>query len=133
MNLRKTFGTNKEKEESGVWVDGPDGTRFLIARANNPAHTRLSAKLMKPQRTLLQLGQADDKVLLKIAAEITSRTILLDWKGVKADDGTAIPYTVDAAAKLLLELPDFADWVVAQSKTMALYQDEERAEEVKNS
>jgi hypothetical protein len=94
-----------------VWVPGPEGTRFLIARNGNPAHSRLAAKLMKPQRTLIQLGQADDKVITKIAAEITSRTILLEWEGVKADDGTAIPYTVEAAVKLLIDLPDFADWV----------------------
>lgn len=131
MDLKKTFATNKEKEESGVWVDGIDGARFLIARQGNRNHTELAAKLMKPHRVLINMGKADDKAITEVAAEITARTILLDWEGVKAG-GQEIKYSHEVAKRMLLEYGDFADYITALSKSMTLYQDDEKAAEVKN-
>lgn len=132
MDLKKVFGTNKKKELEGVWVDGPDGAKFLIARAGNANFSKLAAELMKPHRKLIQMGKADDKVLTEIAAEITSRTVLLDWKGV-LDDGKVVPYSQEAAKSRLIEYTDFADMVSGFAQQISLFQDEDREAEIKNS
>jgi hypothetical protein len=132
MDLKKTFATNKNKEVQGVWMPGPDGSSFRVARLGNENFTKLSGVLMKPYRKLIQMGQADDKVISQIAAEVTSRTILLDWKGVK-DGGADVPYSTEAAKARLLEYPDFADFISALSAQQSQYQDEAEEGERKNS
>lgn len=132
MEFKKTFATNKEKEEKGVWANGPDGSRFLIARAGNPIFLKLSGQLLKPYRKLIQMGRADDKVINEISAEVTSRTVLLGWEGVK-DDGKEVPYSQEEAKRRLLEYTDFADFISGLAQTAALFQDQEQEEAVKNS
>jgi hypothetical protein len=131
MDFKKTFVTNKKKEEEGVWQAGPDGSKFLIARAGNAKFTQLAGKLMKPYRKLIQMGKADDKVISEIAAEITSRTILLDWDGFK-DGDVVVPYSIEEAKKRLLEASDFADFIAGLSQQVSEYQDEEQEAATKN-
>jgi hypothetical protein len=133
MNFKKLFATNKDKEEKGVWVKGPEGSEFLIARAGNASFSKLAGELMRPHRKLIQIGKADDKLITEIAAEITSRTVLLDWKGVKDDSGKDEPYTQETAKKRLIEYPDFADFIAGLSQQQSQYQDSETEERVKNS
>lgn len=125
MDIRKTFATNKVKEEQGVWVKGPEGAEFLIARQGNKAFARLAGDLTKPHRKLIEMGKADDALIHDIAAEVTSRTVLLDWRGVK-EDGKVLPYSPEAAKRLLIEVPDFADLIAGYSRSIALFQDEEK-------
>ena len=133
MNVKKLFATNKEKEEKGVWVKGPEGAEFLVARAGNASFAKLAGDLMKPHRKLLQMGKADDKLITEIAAEITSRTILLDWKGVKDDEGKDVPYTQATAKQYLLDYSDFADLIAGFSQQISQYQDAEAGDRAKNS
>jgi hypothetical protein len=123
MDLKKTFATNKNKEVQGVWMPGPDGSSFRVARLGNENFTKLSGELMKPYRKLIQMGQADDKLLTQIAAEVTSRTILLDWKGVK-DGGADVPYSTEAGQGAPLELPRFRGLHQRLSAQQSQYQDE---------
>ena len=126
MDFKKTFATNKSKEEQGVWVKGPEGSEYLIARQGNKAFNKLMAELAKPHRKLIEIGKADEDLITDLTAEVVSRTILLDWKGV-TDDGKPVPYSHAEAKKRLVEYADFADMIGGFSKSMALYQDEEKA------
>jgi hypothetical protein len=133
MNPRELFATNKDKEEKGVWVKGPQGSEYLIARVGNTSFSKLSAELMRPHRKLIQMGKADDALLTDIAAEITSRTVLLDWKGVKDDAGKDVPYSQAAAKEYMVKYPDFADMISGFGQQISLFQDKEQEERVKNS
>jgi hypothetical protein len=73
------------------------------------------------------------KLLTDIAAEITSRTVLLDWKGVKDDAGKDVPYSQAAAKEYMVKYPDFADMISGFGQQISLYQDKEQEERVKNS
>lgn len=123
MDIAKTFGTNKTKEEQGVWVDGPDGARFLVARQGNTAFRKLSAELAKPHRRLFQMGKVDDAIIKGITAEVIARTVLLDWKGVKAGE-KELAYTPEIGKEMLLKHEDFADFITGISTTVSLFQDE---------
>lgn len=131
MDIRKVFATNKRKEEEGVWVKGPDGAEFLIARAGNKNFTKLAGELMKPHRKLIQMGKADDALVAQLAAEVTSRTVLLNWRGVKEGDAE-VPYTQEAACKMLIEYPDFADLISGFAQQISLFQDEQKEAATKN-
>lgn len=134
LDLKKTFATDKTKEEKGVWVQGPEGSRFLVARVGNPAFNKLSAELMKPHRKLINMGKADDALINDLAAEITSRTVLLGWEGVADDDGkTELPYSQAAAKKRLIDYPDFADMISGFAAQISLFQTAAQAAEQKNS
>lgn len=132
MDFRKTFGTNKTKEEQGVWQKGPDSSEFLVARAGNKNFMKLAGDLTKPYRKLIQMGKADDKVMTEISAEVTSRTILLGWRGV-VDGGEEVPYSQAEAKRRLIEYSDFAEFIAGLAQTLAAYQDEEIEAATKNS
>jgi hypothetical protein len=133
MNPFKTFSTNKRKEEDGVWVKGPEGSEFKVARMGNRTFAKLSGELFKPHRKMIQMGKMDDKLTTELAAEVTARTVLLDWKGLKDDKGADIPYSTEVAKKMLIDLPDFADLISGFSQQITLYQDEAKEEAVGNS
>jgi hypothetical protein len=124
MDIGKTFGTNESKEEQGVWVKGPGKSEFLVARQGNKKFIKLSAEVTKPHRRLIEKGLADDSLLEDIAAEVTSRTVLLDWKGVE-EDGKPLQYSNAAAKAYLLKYKDFADFIAGVSRSVQVYKDEE--------
>lgn len=124
MDVKKVFGTNKKKEEEGVWVKAGDGAEFKIARANNPTATKLSNELMRPYRHLQRVNKVPKDVQEEVGYEVLSRAILLDWKGIMAD-GVAVPFSPEAAKKLFKELPDFADFVAGYAQEVTIFQDEE--------
>ncbi len=126
MDFKKTFATNRTKEEEGVWFKGPEGSEYLVARQGNKSFNKLMAEVAKPHRKLIEMGKADEELVTEITAEVVSRTILLDWRGV-TDDGKAVPYSHAEAKKRLIDYPDFADMIAGFSKSMAAYQDQERA------
>ncbi len=132
MDFKKTFATNKTKEEQGVWMKGPEGSEFLIARANNKNFMKLAGDLLKPYRKLIQMGRADDKVITEISAEVASRTVLLGWRGMK-DGDVEVPYSQAEAKRRLVEYSDFADFVSGLAQTQAAFQDEESETAAKNS
>lgn len=132
MDLKKVFATNPKKEVDGVWVDGPEKSRFLIARANNKNAAALMTKLMRPHRTMARNGKLDDAILDDLVAQVTSKHILLDWENVKEGD-KEVAYTPEAARAMLKAYPDFADFIGGMAQNVALFQDEEEAAQAKNS
>lgn len=125
-SIAKAFGTSKAKEEQGVWFSGPKGQRYLIARQGNDAFTKLAGILTKPHRRLIEKGLADPELLRDITAEVTAKTLLLDWDEVKGEDGKPLPYTWQIGKAMLVEFKDFADFVAGCSTSVASYQDEEQ-------
>lgn len=132
MDLLKAFSTNKKKEEEGVWVEGPDGAKFLIARMGNKRAVKLAERLMRPHRAAQRKGNLDDKVLTSVTYQVMADTILLDWKGVKIG-GKEEPYSPELGKRLFNEIPDFADFVSDYAQQMKQYQDDEEEATTKNS
>lgn len=125
MDIAKAFGTNKTKEEQGVWFSGPAGMRFLVARQGNKEFKRLAAELTKPHRRVIERGLADKKLMNEIAAEVAARTVLLDWSGVTGPDGKVVPYSPEEAKRRMLETEDFFEFITSCSADARAYRDEE--------
>ena len=133
MQLSKVFATNKAKEEEGKWVDGPDKSRFRIARMGNSKYRAMLDKLLTPHRIALRQGRMDEKLLNKITIEVVSKTILLDWENVDLDaNNLNVAYTPAIGAGVLAEYPDLADFITGQAQSFANYAAEQEAEELKN-
>lgn len=136
MKLRQEFATNTDLETEGVWQDLGDGGRVKVARLGNPKWQRAYNKLPHGLRNAASSGrlkgaQADE--FDKRNARVLAETILLDWDGMEEEDGTPIPYSVEAAEQALFELKDFRTAVVQLAGDMANFQAEEVAEKGKGS
>jgi len=135
MNLRKLFGTSKEKAERGVWVDGPAGSRLLIARFGNSECVKLTKQLMRPHRASQRAGQLADEILTGVAIKVLANTVLLGWEKLRDGEGDKppeIPYSPEAAERLLKAYPDFRALVSELSNDIALFLEEEEKAAVKN-
>jgi hypothetical protein len=132
MDVKSQFSTNTKKETEGVWIKGGDGAEFLIARANNPAALKLSVQLMRPYRALQRAGQVPKDVQEDVGLEVLSRTILLDWKGVK-EGAEEVAFTPDEAKRMLKTYPEFADFIAAIAQDYKNFQDEDEKARQGNS
>lgn len=116
-NLHKLFATDTAAETDGVWIPVSDGIEVLIARAGNQKFQKAYSRLCKPHRNLIRKGLLDGKTGDRLLVEALSEGILLDWRGIE-QDGALLPYSKEAAVKLLAEMKDFADFVAAESQRM---------------
>lgn len=131
MDIYKKFGTDPKKEVEGIWVDWDDETSFLIARWGNAKHRKAIEQYTKPYRTQLRHGQIPEKAATEIMNNSMSEAILLDWKGVYAND-SELPYTVESAKTLLLNLPELSKFVQDVAQNLQLFQKEEDEAAEKN-
>lgn len=131
MDIRKTYGTSKDLEAEGVWVDLGEGASVKVARAGNKENRAAIKRLIAPHKVALRNDKLPDDIMEKIAIEAMATTILLDWKGI-AEDGKPVPYSRDNAVRLLTVYKDFRDQISSLSGEMALFQAEAEAAAVKN-
>lgn len=132
MDIRKAFGTNRDKEAEGVWFPLDAETRVKVARAGNKHFNELARKLGRPHQTLRRVNpEAAAKVFEKIAFEVLSKTILLDWENLK-DNGVLVPYSPAKAAEMLEAYPDFFEVITTFSNELKAFQDEDEAAVQKN-
>lgn len=131
MDIGKTYGTNKQLEEGGVWIELGDGASILVARAGNKENRAALKRLIAPHKVALRNDKLADEVLERLTIEAMAETILLGWKGIR-ENGKDVPYSRDNAVRLLTDYKDFRDQVSAFSTEMALFQQAEEAAEQKN-
>ncbi len=95
------FKQDTGKAESGVWVCGVMGNIDVkIARFNNPAFVKMFQKLTKQYRNLKTIS---DDVSKDIVNQCIANTVLLGWRNIQAEDGSDVPYSVEAAVALLAD------------------------------
>ena len=91
--------------EKGVWVTNAFGDiDLLIAAADNKQYTRLLRELMKPYQHSYK--QMDDEFFLDIQNVAISKTILLGWRNMEAEESTPdnkieVEYSSDKAYEIL--------------------------------
>lgn len=131
MDIKKTFGTNRDLELEGVWEPINEEASVKIARIGNDRYTKLFQKLMRPYRKQVRRGTMPDKKAEEIYNQVIAETVLLDWKGLTEDD-KPLEYSVENAIRLLTEYKDFKDLVVDAAEAMETFQKEEIEESEKN-
>lgn len=115
------------KTVDGIWVDWEGGVRFKIARLNNSRYkaevARQKAAIAVQSRTKRDASTADDNDAVRRAA---SSCILLDWSGIKDENGEAWSWSPERALELMTDpqWEEIATFVMAISQEYALYRTE---------
>ena len=86
---------------------------------------------MRPVRAQFDRGLLGDEKMETIIIKVMSECILLDWKNLEYD-GKKMAYSVENAAKLMRELPDFRSDVFFMANQQATFRAEEIAAAEKN-
>ncbi len=128
------YGTDKELEKNGVWIEYPGGEMFKVARigTNESAYGRLLRQKTKQHRRKIDTDTMDFDVLSKIMMDVFVQTSLLDWKNVNGSDGKAIDFNRDNALELMRRLPDLFDDLHTQAQALSTFQKEAVDKDSKN-
>ena len=135
FNLYKKFETDNDKESNGIWfnidTDGDDekAPGFLLGHyyRTNPKFKKVVLDSVRENRGK---NGSNDRTKENIINFV--KAVVFDWRNVSDRDGNPIPFSKDAAIKLLTELPLLYD------KLLVFVTDEDnfllhrREEEVKN-
>ncbi len=132
MNIYAAFKTDEESEESGKWFEDilGDGTNLAIRVRRGTAKVveKTRNRLIKEYRKFLVKGQLSDAKNEELAIEILAQAALVDWKGIKDADDVELPFSVEAARKLLTDLPNFRRVVGGIAGDMEFFRAEAQAE-----
>ena len=128
------YGTDKELEKNGVWIEYPGGEMFKVARigTNESAYGKLLRQKTKHLRRKIETDTMDFDVLSKIMMDVFVQTSLLDWKNVNGSDGKAIDFNRDNALELMRRLPDLFDDLHTQAQALSTFQKEAVDKDSKN-
>lgn len=130
MSLRDAFGTNKQLEQDGVWLevfDNDDGTTasFLVRRVGS-SNKKYQARVAKESKKKGRRGRSlSDEQQEAIIRKSFIATCLVDWKNVEdIREGAAetyMPFNHENAEMLFKELPDLYEHIVNQAIDMETY------------
>lgn len=125
-NLHSLYATNKDLEINGVWFLLTEETKFLVRRysADHPTIRAKSAKLFKPYSFQIQQGTLPAEKEQELMAKIFVEACLIDWKGVKDEDGKDIPFSTEAAISFLKDLPDLLKTLLDYAQDVKNYREE---------
>lgn len=135
MNIVSRYQTDEQKEVAGVWVPYGEGAELKIARMNNRRYEEFIDRETAKYRQASGLGMVSTEVWEGILIDAMSRTILVDWKGVKegpVGQEVDVPYAQDTA-KRYLAIKDFRESVAQTAKRMELFKKQELETLEKNS
>jgi len=108
MNLYQEFETNKSKEE-GIRLEPMPGIFFTVKRAggSNKAFSEATQKKLRPYINKYKAGKnLPQDIIDTVNQEAFVDHCLISWENVTYRDGTPMPYTKEAAKKLLADLPE---------------------------
>lgn len=132
MDIKKTYGTDKEKEKKGVWEDLGDGARVLVARIGNPNYRKIFEQLTKPYSKSIRRGTLSEEKATELIIKSLAKSVLLGWEGLK-EDGKLLKHSEAEAIRLMTEYPDFRDQVQEIANDLETYKIVEDEDTEKNS
>lgn len=121
-----------DRDEEGVWTKY-EGSDFRIAHVNNPKFQSYFTKLQLPHKRQIDKGTLDADTQLEIMCKAMSRYVLVGWQNVINNDEEPVPYTVDAAQKVLIENADFREFVQDFAMDLSNFREEVISETGKSS
>lgn len=120
MSLKSKFGTVKNAETEGAWVDvmqNEDGSmcRVKLRRSGrrNKDYTKAFDKHTKPYRRILD--NLDPEIDAKVMRAVIVDSIITEWENVQLEEGVNLPFNVANVEKVLSELPDLQDFVLRKA------------------
>jgi len=104
MELTK-YSTDPKLELEGVWEDMGDGTRFLIARTQNPAFEAARKSYGRSVLRQLENDDLDDDRETQIFCELIAKTIWLAFEKLTEKKKKLVD-TYEERLRILLEYKD---------------------------
>lgn len=127
------FESDASLETEGAWVE--IGTMsFKLARAggDNDDFIKTASKRFKPFQAAIAADTMPKQMAADLVVGVFVDTIIKDWKEVYGRDGVAIPFSKDAAKKLLTDLPNLHVALQAEAAKMANFRRENLEAAAKN-
>lgn len=138
MDFWSEYATDPQAETEGKSIPWGGGVILTIARANNPAYTRLLASLYEQnkealdKKTTAEDMAAAEALSNKIMAEVMAKTVLLGWTGPVTYKKQPLEYST-ANAQKLLELKDFQAEISRKAADFRNFRYAVEAADAKNS
>lgn len=138
MDFFSAYAVDPKAEQEGRDFDWGGGVKLKIARAHNPAYSRLLASQYETYKHVLdQKDTVEDQAAAeacsnKIMAYVMARSLLLGWTGPVTYKGQPLPYSV-ANAEMLLAMKDFQNEVAKKAADFRNFRFEVEAADEKNS
>ena len=137
MSLKSKFGTVKNAETEGAWVDvmqNEDGSmcRVKMRRSGrrNKDYTKAFDKHTKPYRRILD--NLDPEIDAKVMRAVIVDSIVTEWENVQLEEGANLPFNTANVEKVLSELPDLQDFVLRKAGEIETFQEQALEAEAKN-
>ena len=137
MSLKSKFGTVKNAETEGAWVDvmqNEDGSmcRVKLRRSGrrNKDYTKAFDKHTKPYRRILD--NLDPEIDAKVMRAVIVDSIITEWENVQLDEGVNLPFNTANVENVLSELHDLQDFVLRKAGEIETFQDQALEAEAKN-
>lgn len=137
MSLKSKFGTVKNAETEGAWVDvmqNEDGSmcRVKLRRSGrrNKDYTKSFDKHTKPYRRILD--NLDPEIDAKVMRAVIVDSIVTEWENVQLEEGVNLPFNTANVENVLSELPDLQDFVLRKAGEIETFQDQALEAEAKN-
>jgi hypothetical protein len=140
LDIFDLFATSDILEESGKEFKMGSGDKacyFRIARVGNTRYQRNLAQEYEANRETLDMKGSDEAIsaaedcVKGIMLRVTSRAVLLGWRGPVVYKGKPIEYSFENA-ELLLQHKDFYDWVTNRAKNYSNFLLSAQEEDAKN-
>ncbi len=139
------FGTNKKKEDSGVWIDfGHYGFQVRRLGPSNKRFAKMLEAEMRPYKSIIKRNKLEDSIADGINHKVFATTVLTSWRRAELDadgnrtgwkkgamlskTGEDIPFTVDNAIDLFVQLPDLFTELFELAKDSSTFRSEEEAQ-----
>lgn len=119
MDLNE-FKKDAQKEQDGIWIDGPEGSRFRIRSADSKQYRNALAALARkysPGRL-----RKDGETQLKMVIEAMAEALVLDWDGIE-DNGQPLPCTKENAMRIL-SITELRELVASEAQDIANFRSE---------
>lgn len=127
MDIKKEYGTSKELEKEGVWIEVGEDAKIRVCRANNKKYMKEIEKLSRPYKKQIRRGTISGEKFDSIVIEASAKFILVDWEGIK-EDGVTVDYTPEQSLRLLTDFPDFREVVSEIAMDFNNFKEEETKE-----
>ena len=137
MSLKSKFGTVKNAETEGAWVDvmqNEDGSmcRVKLRRSGrrNKDYTKAFDKHTKPYRRILD--NLDPEIDAKVMRAVIVDSIVTEWENVQLEEGVNLPFNTANVENVLSELPDLQDFILRKAGEIETFQEQALEAEAKN-
>jgi len=121
----RDFKLDPAAKNEGVWIDLGGGAQFKLASFDNAGFTEAFRKKVKPYQDLGRKVPEEDQV--EIMCQCMADHIVLGWTGV-FDGDDELPYSRDAAYRLLKELEWIRNRLIQEARTLENFKSQQREE-----